>query len=94
MPTVDCLLELQSLNGIQTIASGGVRSGMDVAKACVLKATLAGAALPFFKELILKSQEHLNFLISSWQKEFRIVMFLTGCKKTSDLPAVPYKIDQ
>jgi len=94
IPTVDCLLELQSLNGIQTIASGGVRSGMDVAKACVLKATLAGAAQPFLKELVLKSAEHLNFLISSWQKEFQIVMFLTGCKKTSDLPAVSYKIGQ
>ncbi len=92
IPTVDCLLELQSLSGIQTIASGGVRSGMDVAKACVLKATLAGAAQPFLKELVLKSPEHLNFLISSWQKEFQIVMFLTGCKKTSDLPAVSYKM--
>lgn len=92
LPTVDCLIELQALDDVQKIASGGVRSGMDVAKACVLKAMLAGAAQPFLKELILKGPENLNSLILRWQKEFQIVMFLTGCRKTSELPGVPYKI--
>ncbi|MBN2092411.1 type 2 isopentenyl-diphosphate Delta-isomerase [candidate division KSB1 bacterium] len=94
IPTVDCLFELKSLDGVQKIASGGVRNGLDIAKACVLNATLAGAAQPFLKELIFKGPEYLDSLILSWQKEFQIVMFLTGCKKTSALPDVPFKIVQ
>ncbi len=92
IPTVDCLIELQSLDDVQKIASGGVRSGMDIAKACVLKATLAGAAQPFLRELMLKGPEFLDSLIVRWQKEFQIVMFLTGCKKVADLPGVSFQI--
>jgi len=94
IPTVQCLQELSSFTQLQVIASGGIRSGLDVAKACVLGAHLAGAALPFLKALYQQGQAGLLQLIQQWRQEFKITMFLTGCTRVSELDQVAYHGNQ
>lgn len=59
------------------IASGGVRSGIDIAKAIALGASVTGIALPFVKAAA-EGQESLLGYISQLRSELTIAMFCTG----------------
>lgn len=80
IPTVDCLLMCKGI--LPMIASGGVRSGIDVAKAIALGADMAAAAQPFLKALM---KNRLEEEIVLWKKQLTIAMFLTGSKNISEL---------
>jgi isopentenyl-diphosphate delta-isomerase len=66
------------------IASGGVRSGVDVARALALGADLAGIGLPLLEPATRSAAavaEQLSLLIDG----LRIAMFASGCTQTRDL---------
>lgn len=90
IPTVRCLQELAAIEKLQIIASGGIRDGVEVAKACVLGALLAGMATPVLKILVEQGPAGLSRAIARWQHEFKITMFLTGCRQVSDLSQIDY----
>ncbi len=60
------------------IASGGVRSGLDAAKAIALGADIAGAALPFMKAYAEAGEKGVIDLIESFKYEVRAAVYLTG----------------
>ncbi len=90
IPTALCLQQLRSIPGLYLIGSGGVRDGVDVAKALVLGAEMAGAAAPFLRALFHKDGLSLEALIEQWRQEFRLAMFLTGCAEVNELRQVRY----
>ncbi|MCR4440283.1 MAG: type 2 isopentenyl-diphosphate Delta-isomerase [bacterium] len=90
IPTALCLQELRSIPGLHLLASGGVRDGLDVAKALALGAEMAGAAAPFLRALFGKEGPTVEELISQWREEFRLAMFLTGCAEVDRLREVRY----
>ena len=50
LPTADCLRQIRAIfPDIPLIASGGLRNGLEIAKAIALGADLAGLALPFLQ---------------------------------------------
>jgi isopentenyl-diphosphate delta-isomerase len=59
------------------IASGGVRSGLDVAKALRMGAHLVSAAVPFLHAARL-GDDALTDLIAQWHRQLKICCFLTG----------------
>lgn len=65
-------------------ASGGLRSGIDVAKCIVLGATLCGMASPFLKAVSISSQNIFDF-IEEIRKELQICMFLIGANNLNQL---------
>jgi isopentenyl-diphosphate delta-isomerase len=69
---------------ITLIASGGLRSGLDMVKAMILGASLCGMALPFLKAA-RESAEAVNEVIARLKREFVTAMFLTGSKNVSEL---------
>lgn len=85
IPTVDSLLAVRGLTPhLTVIASGGVRSGEDIAKSIALGADAAGMALPLLK-CAAESREALFEKIAQLKKELAVVMFCTGSKTIEDL---------
>jgi isopentenyl-diphosphate delta-isomerase len=76
IPTVVSLCEVARTGG-PVIATGGVRSGLDIAKAVALGADLAGMALPLLAPA-LESEDALFGTIARIEQELRVAMFLTG----------------
>lgn len=88
VPTAQCLHEVNQLKDsfdFQIIASGGIRNGLDIAKALCLGADFTASAQPVIKAVIEKGQEGLEELYRRWVKQLKISMLLTGCERVSDL---------
>jgi isopentenyl-diphosphate delta-isomerase len=90
IPTVVSLVEVLT-TGSPVIASGGVRSGGDIAKSLSLGADLCGMALPFLKPA-MDTDEALCSLIEAIHRELTVTMFLTGSARVMDLRKVPMYI--
>lgn len=89
IPTVDALRQVCSLktqvSTLAVIASGGIRSGLDVAKSIAFGADLAGAARLMLQALETGGMKTLLEKITAWDLEIRGAMFLTGCRTIADL---------
>lgn len=85
IPTAEALREVrQACPGTPLIASGGIRDGVDVAKAIRLGADLAGQAAAALPSALRSSEaviEHFNVII----EQLRIACFCTG---SADLAAL------
>jgi len=85
IPTPDALKALRPVRSRLTlIASGGIRSGADMAKAMVLGASLCGIAAPFL-EPARKSAEAVIEVIGMLKREFTTALFLLGVPRAKDL---------
>jgi len=69
---------------LHLIASGGLRSGIDIAKALVLGAELAGMARPLL-EPAMESEAAVVAVIERLRDEFHRTMFLLGCGRVADM---------
>jgi len=70
---------------IPVICSGGVRSGVDVAKGIALGASLGGAALPFLRAWGKGGSKAVSALAAEWVNELKIAMALTGSRNIREL---------
>ena len=85
IPTPLALQRLAPYRGrITLIASGGIRSGIDMAKAVILGASLCGLASPFLKPA-MESADRVIEKIERLKCEYRTAMFLLGARTTADL---------
>lgn len=88
LPTVVCLrevIELKNEQVFQVIASGGIRSGIDIAKAICLGADFTATAQPIIKAIIEEGREGLELLYRNWTKQLKTVLALVGVEQLSDL---------
>lgn len=78
IPTADCITSVRAIApDIPLIASGGLRDGLEVAKAIALGADIAGLALPFLQAAI-ESEAALQELAQVLIAEITTVLFCTG----------------
>ena len=93
IPTAASIIEARNGvgSGIQIIASGGIRSGIDIAKAIAIGADFAGAAKPLLKPA-MESADNVKKVIEELMYELRITMFLVGAKTIKDLKSVDFVI--
>ena len=83
IPTAISTAEVTNTVDVPVISSGGIRSGLEAAKAIALGADSVGMALPFLKKSI--SQEELNQFINKFNDSLRIAMFLVGANNIEEL---------
>lgn len=83
IPTPQALKELSDLD-VTLIASGGIRTGIDMAKAMVLGASLCGVARPLLTPA-MQSVEAVREVIQRIKKEFVTTMFLLGAERIEQL---------
>jgi isopentenyl-diphosphate delta-isomerase len=69
----------------RVLASGGVRGGLDAAKAVALGAPLAGMGLPFLRAVQRGGVEAAIRLAHQLEQAFRAAMVLTGSRTLHDL---------
>ena len=88
IPTVEALRQVALLHDgyrFELVASGGIRSGVDIAKALVMGATAAGVARPFIQAFMEGGETALFSAVETLLFQLRAVMFLTG---SPDIPAL------
>ncbi len=74
--------------GLPVIATGGVRSGLDAARALALGARMVGVARPLLAAA-LEGEEVLGTWIECFLEELRVAVFLTGGSRAADLQTTP-----
>jgi len=90
-PTAEATEALRSaFPNAAIVASGGVRTGVDIAKAIAVGATIAGAGLPFL-EPATRSSEAVTDTLDAMIAGLRIALFASGCRRPSDLPGARYR---
>jgi len=87
-PTVASLIETTQTVKIPVIASGGVRSGADMAKALALGASLASLSQPVLQAAV-KGAKDTESALAFLMEELRNAMFLVGAGKMEQLAKVP-----
>jgi len=90
IPAPISVLEVAPL-GLPVVASGGVRSGLDVARAIALGATAAGTAGGVLRAASTGFEETRTEL-ETLVHELKVAMFLTGARTVAELQHVPYVI--
>jgi isopentenyl-diphosphate delta-isomerase len=91
IPTAVSLIETVQTVKIPVIASGGVRSGLDIAKSLALNASLASISQPVL-EVAVKGTKETEELLSCLIDELRNALFLVGAKNLESLAKVPVVI--
>lgn len=89
IPTAECVQAVaRTLPHTPLIASGGLRSGVDVAKAIALGATLGGLALPFLRAA-KEGPEAVRDAIAEIEATLRVAMFGIGAANLAALRGTP-----
>ncbi|MEX2639543.1 MAG: type 2 isopentenyl-diphosphate Delta-isomerase [Balneolales bacterium] len=87
IPTAECLLQLKAIgnSGLEVIASGGIRSSFDMAKALCLGAGFAATAQPVIRAIVDEGYDGLEALFVRWQHDLKTILCLLGCERPQDL---------
>lgn len=91
IPTAASVFEVKSVFSNPIIATGGIRTGIDIAKSVAIGANCCGTALPILKAALKSSDEVINVL-ERMIKELKTTMFLTGCTNIEELKSARYVI--
>jgi isopentenyl-diphosphate delta-isomerase len=87
LPTPLAIQEVRQVEGLTVIGSGGVRNGIDVAKALAMGADLVGLAYPFLQPAT-ESPERVVATVNRIVQELKICMFCLGVRNVRGLRAV------
>lgn len=89
IPTAASLLQVEQAGFRTVIATGGVATGLDVARAVALGATAAGMARPILQALDRGGVDGALQLLGQVECDLQTAMLLTGCENLAALRRAP-----
>jgi len=94
IPTAISTIEVLSATQGQCeiISSGGIRTGIEAAKALALGAKLVGVALPVACLAATKTEKELKAWLNQFIYELKVTMFILGAKNLEALKTAPILI--
>jgi isopentenyl-diphosphate delta-isomerase len=93
IPTAASVALLAPMGFEAIIATGGVATGLDVARAITLGASAAGIARPVLRALSAGGRQGATDLLDAIEGEIRAVMLLTGSRDLTALGRAPCVIE-
>jgi isopentenyl-diphosphate delta-isomerase len=78
--------------GMTVIATGGIRTGVDIARAIALGASVGGIARNVYKALHEHGPEGAEAFLDGVEQQLRAVMLLTGSRTIADLRRAPRQL--
>ena len=84
IPTAVSTIEAVESTQLPIVSSGGIRNGLEAAKAISLGASCVGMALPFLKHSY-DSPEKVEEKINQFTRELKTAMFLVGASNIEEL---------
>jgi isopentenyl-diphosphate delta-isomerase len=88
IPTAVSVVEASRSTEMKIIASGGIRTGVEMAKAIALGADTVGIAKPFLEKAV-RGREVVKNYLKQIILEFKTVMFLIGVQNIEELKRAP-----
>lgn len=88
LPTAAAVAELQGV-GLEVIASGGIRTGLEAAQAIALGASAVGVAAPLLQAYYEGGEEAILGRLEALLSGLRRALLLTGCRDLSALQKAP-----
>lgn len=82
--TTEAIVQCHKIKCLKIIGSGGIRNGVEIAKAIALGSDLVGLALPFL-EPANHSKEAVEEKIDQLIRELKIAMFCSGVRNIEEL---------
>jgi isopentenyl-diphosphate delta-isomerase len=89
IPTAESLVQCRkAAPELPLIASGGIRSGLEIAKCIALGASMAGIAGPLLQSAVI-GRATVEADLRRWISELRVTMFAVGARDIASLQSVP-----
>ncbi len=89
IPTAASIIEVSTIKEVELIASGGIRNGLQGAKAIALGASFIGVAKPLLRPS-LQGVVEVEKRLKKFASELKAAMFLTGSRTLEDLKKCEY----
>ncbi len=91
IPTAESIqLVRRNVPNLPVFASGGIRTGIDIAKCIALGASIGGMAGPFLKAAAISAEATIQ-TIREVGREIQVCMFAVGASNIKDLQNTPLK---
>ena len=88
VPTAASVVNVRTA-GMRAIATGGLRTGLDVARAIALGASAGGIARGILQAFFAGGRDGANRFLEAVESELRAVMLLTCSRRLTDLQIAP-----
>lgn len=93
IPTAKSILNARAVSqDVRIIASGGIKTSLDIIKALILGADYVAVAGELLRYLVHGGYDNAKLYLEGLIKRTKILMFLLGVKNLEELKKVPYKL--
>jgi isopentenyl-diphosphate delta-isomerase len=89
IPTALSVIMVNTMSNLEIIATGGIRSGIDIAKSLAIGASCAGVALPLLEPAVNGQTDDVIEELQLFMEGLKTAMYLTGCRTVEELKSCP-----
>ncbi len=89
IPTALSVIMILDSTKLDVVATGGIRTGIDVAKAVSIGSMAAGVAIPLLRPAVHGTTDDVIGALNRLIEGLRVTMYLTGCETVDDLVSMP-----